>query len=244
MRLSYDEIFKHSNILNPVSSTTLLLAGKLARLGPKKTVLDLGSGKGFPSLLWASTFGVRVEGYDINKNYVRYANSLAKMLNLSHRAKYSCEDVKELRLERKYDAVASLGLDITKVYGDKSDALKIFKTFLHKDGVLIFAEPIWLMKPVPAKVLKALGEAEDSFPTESEMRRVIRESKFQELGNFISSKEDWELYVRPTYIALNEIIETKTELAEEAQRVMDGFKAEYDAVGQHWHMILWVVESQ
>jgi len=58
MRLSYTEIFKYSDILNPISQTTLLSAGKLARLEPKKIVLDLGSGKGFPSLMWASIFGV------------------------------------------------------------------------------------------------------------------------------------------------------------------------------------------
>ena len=73
MKLSCTEIFRYSDILNPVSPTTLLLAGKLAQLEPEKTVLDLGSGKGFPSLLWASVFGVRVEGFDVNRNYLAYS---------------------------------------------------------------------------------------------------------------------------------------------------------------------------
>jgi len=243
MKLSYDEIFKHSDILNPISSATLLLAGKLAQLKPKNIVLDLGSGKGFPSLLWASIFGVRVEGFDINKNYVRYANSRAKMLNLSHRAKYLWEDVRELRLNRKYDVVASLGLGIAQVYGEISEALKIFKAMLHKDGILVLAEPVWLVKPVSSEVLKALGEAEDSFLTKFEIQQLMEESRFKVLGHFVSSKEDWELYVRPIYIAMHEIIESKSELAEEALRVMNGFKAEYDAVGQHWDMVLWVVKA-
>ena len=243
MKLSYNEIFKYSDILNPISSTVLFSAGKLAQLEPKKIVLDLGSGKGFPSLLWASIFGVRVKGFDMNKKCVGYANSRAKMLNLSHRVKYFCEGVRELRFNRKYDVVASLGLGIAHVYGDISDALKIFKTMLHKDGVLVLAEPVWLVKPVSSEVLKALGEAEDSFLTKSEMQQLMQESKFQELGSFISAKEDWELYVRPTYIAMHEIIESESEVAEEAQRVMNGFKAEYDAVGQHWDMVLWVVKA-
>lgn len=244
MKLSYTEIFKYSDILNPVSPTMLLLAGALAQLGPKKTVLDLGSGKGFPSLLLASVFGVRVEGFDVNKNYVRYANSRVKMLNLSHRIKYSCEDIKELRLSRKYDVVTSLGLGIAQVYGSNSDALRVFKTMLHKDGALVLAEPVWLVKPVSVKVLKALGEAEDSFLTKPEMQELLRKSEFQELGNFVSSKEDWEIYIRPTYIAMQEIIESKSKLAEEAQEVINGFRAEHDAVGQHWNMVLWVVKSR
>jgi len=219
------------------------LAGKLAQLEPKNLILDLGSGKGFPSILWANTFGVRVEGFDINKNYVEYANLRAKMLNLSSRVKYSCEDVRELRLDRKYNVVASLGLGIAQAYGDNTGALEIFKTMLHKDGILIFAEPVWLKKPVSSEVLKALGEAEDHLLTEAEMWQLMEESGFQVLGRFVSSKEDWELYVRPVYTAMREIIDSKSELADEAREVMNGLKAECDAVGQHWNMLLWVAKT-
>jgi cyclopropane fatty-acyl-phospholipid synthase-like methyltransferase len=243
MKLSYTEIFKHSDVLNPISATTLLLAGKLAQLRPESVILDLGSGKAFPSLLWASAFGARVEGFDINRNYVEYANLRAKMLSLSHRAEYSCEDVRELRLERKYDAVASLGLGMAQVYGGSGDALNAFKTMLHKGGILVLAEPVWLAKPVSSEVLKALGEIEDSFLTEAETRQLMRECGFQVLGHFVSSKEDWELYAKPVYIALHRIIESKGELAGEAQRVMNGFELECDAVGKHWDMLLWVAKA-
>jgi SAM-dependent methyltransferase len=242
IKLSCDEIFKYSDILNPVSPTALFSAGKLAQLEPKKLVLDLGSGKGFPSLLWASIFGVRVDGFDTSKKFVEYANSRAEMLNLSHRVKYFCEDVRDLKFNRKYDVVASLGLGIAQVYGDISHALRLFKTMLHKNGVLVLAEPVWLVKPISSEVLKALGEAEDSFLTMSEMQKLMEECGFQVLGHFVSSKEDWEFYVRPTYVAMNEIIQNKGELAEEAQEIMNGFKTEYDIVGQHWDMFLWVAK--
>ena len=243
MKLSYNEIFMCSDILNPVSLTTLFSAGKLAELEPKKMVLDLGSGKGFPSLLWASAFGVQVEGFDINRKYVKYANSRAKILKLSHRVKYFAGDIRELRFSRKYDVIVSLGLGIAQVYGNVGDALRIFKTMLHDGGVLIFAEPAWLVKPVSSEVLKALGEAEDSLLTTSEMEQLLEQTGFQVLGHFVSAKEDWELYVRPTYISMHEIIESESEFKEEAQRVMNGFKAEYDAVGQYWDMVLWVVKA-
>jgi ubiquinone/menaquinone biosynthesis C-methylase UbiE len=244
MELSYTEIFRYSDILNPVSLTTLLLAGKLAQLGPEETVLDLGSGKGFPSLLWASVFGVRVEGFDVNRNYVKYANSRAKMLNLSGRVKYSCGNVKELKLSKKYDVVACLGLGVARVYGSSGDALRVLKNTLQKNGVLVLAEPVWLAKPVSSKVLKALGETEDSLVTKPEMQELLHEYGYRELGNFVSSKEDWEIYVRPTYVAMQEIIKSKGKLAEEAQSVVNGHRTECDAVGQHWNMILWVAKSQ
>lgn len=244
MKLSYTEIFKYSDMLNPVSPAALFSAAKLAQLRPGKTILDIGSGKGFPSLFWASIFDVRVEGFDINEDCVGYANSRARMLNLSHQVKYSCKDIRKLELDRKCDAVASLGLGIAQVYGNIGSALSIFRAMLHKNGVLITAEPMWLVRPVSSKALKALGEKEDSFPTELEMRQLMEESGFQVLGHFVSSKEDWELYVRPVYIAMNEIIKTRSELADEARRIMNGFKAECAAVGLHWDMILWVARRE
>jgi cyclopropane fatty-acyl-phospholipid synthase-like methyltransferase len=243
MKLSYAEIFKCSDILNPVSAAALFSAGKLAHLEPKKMVLDLGSGKGFPSLLWASTFGVRVEGFDINEEFVEYANSRARMLNLSRRVTYSCQDVKELEFKRKYDVIASLGLGAAQVYGDIGDALRFFKTTLNKNGVLFWAEPVWLMKPVPSEVLKALGEAEDNLRTEFEMQKSMEACGFRVLRRFVSSREDWESYVRPVYVAMREIIENKRELAGEAQEVINEFKAEYDAVGRYWDMLLWVAKA-
>jgi len=128
------------------------------------------------------------------------------------------------------------------VYGNISNTLKIFETMLHKDGVLVLAEPVWLAKPVSSEVLNALSEAEESFLTVFETQRLLEDSGFHVLGHFVSSKEDWELYVSPVYAAMHEIIESESELADEAQRVMDGFKAEYNAAGQHWNMILWVAK--
>jgi ubiquinone/menaquinone biosynthesis C-methylase UbiE len=244
MKLSYTEIFRYSDILNPVCPTALLLAGKLAQLEPEKTILDLGSGKGYPSLLWASVFGVHVIGFDVNRNFVSYANSRATMLNLSSRVKYTCRDVKKLRLDEKYDVVASLGLGVARVYGSYGDALKVFKNMLNKEGVLVFAEPVWLTRPVPPKVLSALGESEDNLVTQPEMQALFREYGFKKLGDFVSLKEDWEIYVRPAYVALQEIIERESRLEDEAQKVLNGFRTEYEIVGKHWNMVLWVARSQ
>jgi len=244
MKLSYTEIFRYSDILNPVSPTMLVLAGRLAQLGPEKTVLDLGSGKGYPSLLWASVFGARVEGFDANRSFVRYANSRATILNLSNRVKYTCRDVKKLRLGKKYDVVASLGLGVTQVYGSYGDALKVLKSMLHKDGILVLAEPVWLKRPISPKVLGALGESEGNLVTQPEMRELLLEYGFKKLGDFISLKEDWEIYVRPAYVALREMIERESRFEDEAQKALDGFRTEYEIVGKHWNMVLWVARSQ
>jgi 2-polyprenyl-3-methyl-5-hydroxy-6-metoxy-1,4-benzoquinol methylase len=243
MPLSYDDVFKYSEILNPISSITLFLAGKLAQLNPNKKVLDVGSGKGFPSLLWASIFGVQIEGYDLGEQFVEYANSHANLLNLSHQVMYYSKDVKELYVERKFDVVASLGLGIVPIYGTIRDGLKHLKKMLISDGFLIFAEPIWIMKPVPSEILDYLGTVEDHFLTKSEFHNLIKDLEFQVKGCFISTKIDWEIYIIPVIRAMNEIIESDNELAEEAKKMRDIFTAEYDFVGQYWNMVLWVLQG-
>jgi cyclopropane fatty-acyl-phospholipid synthase-like methyltransferase len=243
MELSYNDIFKYSDIFNPISQSVLFSAGKLAKMNTKKIILDLGSGKGFPSLLWASVFGVQVEGVDVEKKYVEYANSRAKALNLSNRVKYICKDIKQFRVTRKYDVIASLGLGVTQVYGDTDNAFKKIKSMLYASGFLIFAEPVWRIKKVPSKVLQDLSISKEQFLTKFELQRLMEKNGFRVKGSFVSSKEDWEFYIKPIYIAMQEIIESKSKLAKEAQKILDSFNAEYEAVGKYWDMILWVIKS-
>ena len=218
-------------------------AGKLAELDPQKVILDLGSGKGFPSILWASMFGVQVEGYDFGKNFVKYANSRAKMLNLSHRVKFFFKDIKELKYNKEYDVVASLGLGIADIFGNINDALIKFQSMLRNGGFLIFADPVWLAKDIPSEVQENLDAMEKHFLTKSELQQLMEKCEFQVKGIFNSSKEDWEIYIQPVNHAMNEIIESASELAEEAQMVINSFKAEYDAVNQFWNMVLWVAKA-
>ena len=243
MKLSYNDIFKYSDICNPISQSTLLSAGNLAELGPGKIILDLGSGKGFPSLLWANMFGARVEGYDRDENFVKYANTRAEELLLSNRVNYYCKDIRELSLDRTYDVIAYMGVGAQEVYGNIRDALKSFQNNLAKEGFLFFSEPAWLKKPVPSKIQEVLGVNENMFLTKFELSELMEDLGFQVVRYFVSSKEDWDLYIRPVNTAMQEIIENKSDLAEEAKGIIRSFKSEYDAVGRYWNMILWVVKT-
>ena len=243
MRLTYTDIFKYSDRLNPISSETLFLAGRLAKLGPEKTLLDLGSGKGFPSLLWASAFGVRVEGFDLNKEYVKYANAYAALLNLGHLVNYSRGDVRRLKLSHKYDAVACLGIGIAEVYGTAKTALQNFRLMLNEGGFLILAEPVWLVRPVPKEVQKALETPEENFCTKVDVERLLEDHNFEVQGAHVSTKDDWEYYIRPVNVAMRETMESQPELLRECEAVISGFQAEYEAVGKYWDMILWVAKA-
>jgi len=243
-QLSYEEAFHTTDILNPVSPTALLEAGRLTHLSRHKTVLDLGCGKGFASLLWAGAFGAKVEGFDLVEPFVQYAAARAKMLGLSQHARYSCRDVKNLKSECKFDVVAFLGLGVTKVYGGFGEGLKQLKGHLNDGGFLILSEPAWLAKPVPQEVLRNLGISEDLLATASEFRGWLEEAGLSVQTSFTSSRQDWELYARPVLTTLYEIAESAdTRKAEEAREMARAFEAECDAVGKYWDMTLWVAKG-
>jgi cyclopropane fatty-acyl-phospholipid synthase-like methyltransferase len=244
MPLTYADTFRHSDMLNPISTRTLLSAGRLARLGPRKTLLDLGSGKGFPSLFWASTFGIKVLGFDINRNYVEYANSRARLLNLKHQVEYRCRDIRQLGVGHKYEALASLGVGIVGVYGNVQKALESFRCSVKLGGFLFLAEPVWLTRPVPEKLQKELGIGETHFCTKEEMKELLQDCGFQVTGLFVSAKDDWESYVRPVYSAMQEIAKNRPELSRESRKITQSFRAEYRAAGISWDMVLWVAKTR
>ena len=241
--ISYEEIFKYSDIFNPISLQTLQAAGKIANFAPGKTLAELGCGKGFPALFWASIFGVQVEGFDRSRTYVDYSNARAKLLNLSHLACFFRQDLKSFASTKKYDVVASLGVG-AEVFGGRSSAFKFFRSLIKDDGVVLYGEPVWTSRPVKPEVLRALRCKEETFLTLPETRQQLRDLNLQELGLFVVSKEDWELYVRPPIIALQEIIKNKPDLAAEAQAFLADFRMEHEAAGRDWETILWVLKPK
>lgn len=237
----YDEIFKYTDIFNPVSQQTLAAAGKLAKLSPGKTLIDLGCGKGFPALFLAGTFGVQVEGFDLGKINIDYANARAKLLNLSSLTQFFCQDLKGFVPSKKYDVVASLGIE-PEVYGGRETAFKFFQNTLKESGVLLYTEPVWKKRPIPSEVLKALCSKEDSFLTLAETQQLIQKAGFAELGHFISTKEDWDVYIRSPIRGLQELIEHNTPFAADAKVLLEDFKMEYEAAGRDWDVVLWVLK--
>lgn len=242
MPLPYEEIFKYTDIFNPISLQTLHAAGKVAQFSAEKTLLELGCGKGFPSLFWVGSFGVQVEGVDRSQAYVDYANARAALLNLSDRARFFCQDLKTFKPHKKYDVVSFLGVG-TEVYGDKTRAFDFFSRILKPDGVILYSEPVWKAKPVPPEILKKLNCEDDTFLTANETETLLGNLKMRVLNHFVASKKDWELYVQAPLRALREIAK-RPEVAAEAKIFLDVFQTEQEAAGTYWDSVLWVVKPK
>jgi cyclopropane fatty-acyl-phospholipid synthase-like methyltransferase len=95
----------------------------------------------------ASIFGVAVEGYDLSQINVDYANARAKLLRLSDRVTFFQQDLKGFVPAKKYDVVASLGIE-PGLYGGREAAFNMFHSILNEGGVLLYAEAVWTKRPV------------------------------------------------------------------------------------------------
>jgi cyclopropane fatty-acyl-phospholipid synthase-like methyltransferase len=241
MNISFEEIFRNSDLFNPVSVEALFLAGKAAGLASGMSVVDLASGKGSPSLLWASVFGVTVEGYELGKEYVEYANARAKLLHLDDKARYACQDIAKFTPDKKYDIVAALGFDVG-IYGGRIQALNKLKSMLKPNGAIILPEPIYTQKPVAPNVLKVLGITQEAYLTLDEMQQLLIEQGLKTIHQSVSTKLDWQLYVSPILVTLQQFIKDHPDLKQDAQAVIEHFQAERDNAPTHWNVALWVLK--
>ena len=113
---------------------------------------------------------------------------------------------------------------------------------LNPNGTIILTEPNWTTKPAPANVLKSLNLTQDSFLTITEMQGLLKEQGFRELWHVTSTKEDWEIYLRPIFLTMQEYMSAHPNKAQDAQAVIDYFQAEYAAAGEAMDVTLWVLK--
>jgi ubiquinone/menaquinone biosynthesis C-methylase UbiE len=73
---------------------------KLAEVGPKDFVIDLGSGDGRIVLTAAKVFGARGFGVDIKEKLVKEANDSAKLQGIADRASFAVQDLFKTDISR------------------------------------------------------------------------------------------------------------------------------------------------
>jgi hypothetical protein len=73
---------------------------KLAEVGPKDFVIDLGSGDGRIVLTAAKVFGARGFGVDINEKLVKEANEAARQQGIADRASFATQDLFKTDIRR------------------------------------------------------------------------------------------------------------------------------------------------
>ncbi|RYD01706.1 hypothetical protein N752_29460 [Desulforamulus aquiferis] len=99
-------------------------------------VLDLACGKGAVSIQLTRTFGCKVKGIDIFKEFIAYAKSKAEEYSVEKICEFIVEDINQsVRVERDYDIVI-LGA-VGDVLGNSIETILKLKSTIKKRGYII-----------------------------------------------------------------------------------------------------------
>jgi cyclopropane fatty-acyl-phospholipid synthase-like methyltransferase len=112
---------KHE-IQNPTSADKIRLLGKRMNLGPNSRVLDMGSGRGGPAVLLASSFGCHVICVEQSKEFLAAARDRVSAADVGDLIELVHSDGKDFALERGgYDAALCLGASF--IYGGLAETV-------------------------------------------------------------------------------------------------------------------------
>ncbi|EKD69454.1 MAG: Methyltransferase type 11 [uncultured bacterium] len=110
--------------------------------GNSKSILDLGCGTGRHDFLLAES-GYDVTGVDFSEKMLEIANRQSETSNSKLRIKYLSGDIRDLRLNLKFDVVAAL-FHVISYQTSNSDIMSAFKTaFEHVDDEGVFLFDCW-----------------------------------------------------------------------------------------------------
>ncbi|MDD5750449.1 MAG: methyltransferase domain-containing protein [Candidatus Pacebacteria bacterium] len=102
-------------------------------------VLDMPCGQGGVSIPLAERYGVKVIGYDIIPDYVRYANELAKRKRLSRLCDFKVGDIQEIARQKDICDVL-LWVAPPHVFGRSKSTIKALRNLVKNDGLIVIGD--------------------------------------------------------------------------------------------------------
>jgi SAM-dependent methyltransferase len=196
----YHVAYARHHIMNPLEEKRLLSAAALCAPQPGGRVLDIGSGKGWASLLLAQEWGCHATLVDPSPRWTAEARELFDGAGLSANAEiHEMEATQFAPEDGIFDIVLCLGT--TPVYGGFRSTVEALLPALAPGGTLIVGEPT-IDVPVPKRFSSFLKEWGWEVPT---MRQIMRDCAalgIELLCSLRSTREEWDTYMNLQWLAL------------------------------------------
>jgi SAM-dependent methyltransferase len=129
-------------MLHPGGLALTRRTAELAKLRPGKTVLDVSSGRGTQSMLYAAEYGVDVTGIDLSPAMVRTATESAVSRGLEDRLRFKIADSQRLPFgEATFDVV--INECAVGIPDDSQQVLNEMVRVARPGGAVVIHESIW-----------------------------------------------------------------------------------------------------
>lgn len=194
---------------DPKDRLTDVLIDKLSP-GSDAHVLDVGCGRGRPTLRLASRTGSSVTGISVSAEQVREANTAALSLGIGSRATFDCVDALQMPYaDNTFDA--AWAVETLMYLPDKKRALSEIRRVLRPNGTLVISDYVE-NGPLSAEYRAILTEAftVSSLPTASAYTSLLLENGFD-----ITESTDATAHLRRSAARINEVVAQKYELVVE-----------------------------
>ncbi len=110
MLIRWAEMYANTEILSPMDQETWKIIAEVSKLDGSSRVLELASGKGAFATHLAENYRYRVDGFDINPEFIEYSTNRSRQLGLDSKVKLTLGDAQQLHLpSAAYDLGACLG---------------------------------------------------------------------------------------------------------------------------------------
>lgn len=126
-------------IHNPFTPDKYDTLGRVLRLKPGTSVLDLGSGSGEMLCTWARDFGITGTGIDMSQLFSEQAERRAEELGVTDQVSFIHDDAAGYITDKKVDVAACVGA--TWIGGGVAGATALLSKSLVSNGIILIGEP-------------------------------------------------------------------------------------------------------
>ncbi|WP_307873227.1 SAM-dependent methyltransferase [Paractinoplanes ovalisporus] len=192
---------QHHRIHNPIDEGKLALLGRVLRLRPGMTMLDLASGSGEMLCTWGRDHGIAGTGVDISRVFVEQARSRARELGVEERVSFVHDDAAGFVAAEPVDVVACIGA--TWIGDGLRGTVELLDRSLRPGGLMLIGEPFWRQDPPDeAAVRGSHVQKKDDF---SDLPGLVE--SFGALGwdlveMVLADEDSWDRYVAAQWLTV------------------------------------------
>ncbi len=180
-------------ILNPFDAGKLATLGRVLKLPPGTSILDLCSGKGELLCTWARDHGVVGTGVDISTAFVAAARDRAVELGVAGRVSFVHGDAASHVPDKPVDVAACVGA--TWIGGGVAGTLEILARGLRPGGIALVGEPYWRIDPPDQETIEGChATTREDFRDLPGLVRLFGDQGWDLVEMVLADQDSWDRY--------------------------------------------------
>ncbi|WP_433532769.1 SAM-dependent methyltransferase [Micromonospora sp. CA-263727] len=188
-------------ILNPIDAGKLATLGRVLKLRPGTSILDLCSGKGELLCTWARDHGVVGTGVDISVAFTAAARDRAAELGVAGQVGFVHGDAAAYVPDEPVDVAGCVGA--TWIGGGVAGTLEILARALRPGGIALVGEPYWRIDPPdPATVAGCQAGSREEYQDLPGLVGLFGEQGWDLVEMVLADQDSWDRYAAAHWLNL------------------------------------------